>query len=83
MKLFMIICLLNVQLFILSTAFAGTGGSMDGGGGSFVVIDGKVQISDPYYAGRPASSIDQITKADLNSFPKEIKGYIDQTGNRL
>ncbi len=83
MKSFMIICLFSIQLFILSTAFAGTGGSMDGGGGSYVVIDGKVQIADPYYAGRPASSIDQITKADLSSFPKEIKDYIDQTGTSL
>lgn len=54
----------------------------ESGGGSFVVVDGKVTIADPYFAEQPTSNINKITRITFKDFPKEIRDYLNQT-NRL
>ncbi len=63
---------------IAPAAYAKEGGS-SGGGGTYVVIDGRTQIADPYYAGRPVSQVQQITLVKFSDFPKEIRDYLVQT----
>lgn len=71
-------------LILSSLTFAGAeGGGMNGGGGSFVVIDGKVVIADPYFAGVPARTLPAIIRVDSSHFPKELAEYIKQSDRLL
>ncbi|MFL5813372.1 MAG: hypothetical protein ACJ763_07315 [Bdellovibrionia bacterium] len=65
-----------------SNAWSSRGG-MDGGGGSYVVIDGQTKIADPYYAGRPISEVRQITRVHYKDLPKEIRDYLSQSEQLL
>lgn len=66
--------IIGLCLFTLQ-AYAG----QDRGGGSYVVIDGKVTIADPYYAGRSANQVDKITLITYKDFPEKVRAYIDQS----
>ncbi|MGZ3748911.1 MAG: hypothetical protein ACXVCD_16375, partial [Pseudobdellovibrionaceae bacterium] len=66
--------------FVISMSYSahGIGMGRESGGGSYALIDGRIVISDPYYAGVPASKIDKITPASFHDLPKEVRDYVSQ-----
>jgi hypothetical protein len=68
-------------------------GTMAGGGGSFVLIDGKLVVADPYYSatptapGIPSHEITEIKSlkyaqlpVELRTFMEQVLGYLDRQG---
>ncbi len=66
---------------------------MAGGGGSFVLIDGKLVVADPYYSatptapGIPSHEITEIKSlkyaqlpVELRTFMEQVLGYLDRQG---
>ncbi len=51
-------------------------GGVNGGGGSYVLVDGRITLADPYYAGAPVRQLSKIKRVTFAEFPTEIQDYV-------